>query len=542
MLIGLVWLNGFSQEDMSVDWTVKLAHQSDLFRGLDDYGEKYCFGASDKEITVLNNKDGSVLWTAKYKEMAPKLRKVDEIIPFWDSQTLFLFDRKLGKDQIACVDVLSGELLWNTDQYQDVSEDNVIYISELEAFTLSLKDQFVMINARTGAELWSTARFKGSVGRYNLVDDGNLVLVNYKPTYLAALFAGFKNQIVKINPKNGDILWENSYMGMAEKKVWTRESLVDIDVRDGKVFLFLNGLQVYDYSSGTNLWSAAYDYTVNVIKAPSGAKKFGVYGAVASPVIDGNDLYMVNFESAKKQKIQKYDLNSGKLLWTGPEIKEAKAIPNMYVANGRVVIQQGGTVEAQAYIETKTKNADGSVTINYEWRLWYPNVKPYGVQAFDTKDGSLVYDSERFKKGITNILVQDKNLMVCSGKALYNLDVVTGSDNYEIPLSDDGIGLATEILEYEGDILVVGEKGVAKHNMSDGKLKSSSKYKKSNYLGIVGRTILLQTANKDVACFDAESCAHKRYNAKKDATAMLSRDGEQAFVWEKKNISMLKTH
>ncbi len=530
------------QEDMKTVWTAKLDHQSDLFRGLDDFGEEYCFGASDKQITVLSNKDGKVLWTAKYKDMAPKLRKVDELIPLWKARTLFLFDRKLGKDQIACVDALSGELLWNTDKYQEVGEDNMIYIPEMHAFAISLKDQFVMVEARSGEELWATSRFKGSVGEYVAMDDGSVVLVNYKPKFLSALFAGFKNQITRIDMKTGDILWENSYMGVAEKKVWTKESLIDIDVRDGKVYLFLNGLQVYDYASGSNLWSAAYDYTVNVIKPPQGAKKFGVYGAVSGPVIAGNDLYIVNFENAKKQKIQKYDLNSGKLLWTSPEIKEAKAIPHMYVANGRVVIQQGGTVEAQAYIEKKERNTDGTYTITREWRLWYPNVKPYGVQAFDTKDGSLVYDSEKFKKGITNILVEDKNLMVCSGKALYNLDLVSGKDNYEIPLKDDGIGLAAEILDYNGDIIVVGEKGVAKHKTSDGSLMASSKFKKAEYKGLVGRTILLRAENADVAAFDLETCSHTRYNAKKGASTMLSKDGEHGFVYEKKTISKLATH
>jgi outer membrane protein assembly factor BamB len=534
---------GKAQEDMVAAWTAKLDHKSDMFAGLDDTGEEnYCFGASDKAVTVLNNKDGSVLWAGKYKDLTPKLKKIDEIIPMWGAQVLFLFDRKTGKDQIACLDVLTGKLLWNTDQYQKVSEDNVIYIREMDAFALSLKDKLVMVKARTGEELWATTQFKGAIGKYLMMDDGSLVMVNFKPTFLAAMFVGFKNQIIKIDSKNGDVLWESSYLGMAEKKVISKESLVGLDSHDGKIFLFINGLQVYDYQTGANLWSAAYDFTVNCVKAPPDSKKFGVYGAVADPVIQGNDLYIVKFESAKKQKIQKFDLNSGKLLWTSPEIKEAKAIPNMYVAHGRVVIQQGGAVEAQALIKRKEKNADGSFTITTIKRIWHPNVKPYGIQSFDSKDGSLVYDSERFKKGITNCLVEGKNLIVCSGKALYSLDLVSGKDNYEMQLGDDGIGKASIILEHKGDVLVVGEKGVAKHKTADGKLVASSKYKKADFAILIGRTLLVETEKADIAAFDTETVSHRRYNAKKDAQSMLARDGEHVFVYEKKNISKLKTH
>ncbi len=37
--------------------------------------------------------------------------------------------------------------------------------------------------------------------------DHTLTMVNFKPTALEALFAGFKNQIARINLKNGEILW-----------------------------------------------------------------------------------------------------------------------------------------------------------------------------------------------------------------------------------------------------------------------------------------------------------------------------------------------
>src|SRR5690606_3047982 len=139
----------------------------------------------------------------------------------------------------------------------------------------------------------------------------------------------------------------------------------------------------------------SFDYTPGkVVGAPLGAQKFGVYGAVADPVIVGDDLYVLDMSNKRNQYVKKYDRNSGKLLWTSPEIKDARAIPGMYVVGGHVVLQIGGNVEAQAFIVRR--DADGN-TIR-EARVWHPNVKPNGVQAFNTSDGSLAWQSERFKK------------------------------------------------------------------------------------------------------------------------------------------------
>ena len=46
-----------------------------------------------------------------------------------------------------------------------------------------------------------------------------------------------------------------------EKKVITKEKLVKLKVEDDKVFLYMNGIQVFDYADGKPLWAAVYDQT-----------------------------------------------------------------------------------------------------------------------------------------------------------------------------------------------------------------------------------------------------------------------------------------
>ena len=140
MIVALMFFSAIAQEDMPTVWATKLGHKI-IYHGTDlsDEAESYSFAASEKEITIFKNADGKTIWTKAFKELAPKLRKIDELIPFWESNVIFLFDRKTGKDQIACVDMETGKLLWNTDKYQKVTEDVVIYIPEEEAFAISLK-------------------------------------------------------------------------------------------------------------------------------------------------------------------------------------------------------------------------------------------------------------------------------------------------------------------------------------------------------------------------------------------------------------------
>jgi hypothetical protein len=464
------------------------------------------------------------------------------LIPLWESNMIFLFDRKMGKDQMACIDMESGTFLWGTDKYQDISDDNVMYITEDDAFALSLKNQLVYVKAHTGEELWSTSKFKGVVGKYIWGSDGYMVMVNFVPSSLGALFSGFKNQIAKINLKNGDIVWEANYIGRADRKVISREFIYDLNRQDDKVVLTLNGIQVYDYATGKNLWSAAFDYTPDGLAGrPGGAKKFGVYGGVAEPVRVGNDLYVLDMSNRRNQYIKKYDANTGTLKWTSPEIKEAKAIPNMYVIGDKIVLQIGGTVEAQAYIYKRNTNADGSVTITEEWRIWHPNIRPCGVQAFNTSDGKQAWDSERFRKGITNMIENGDQVVVCSGKALYSMNVSNGAENYEVPVAKGGVGNAELVQTYKDMVVVVGEKGVSTFKISNGDLVNSGKYKSSAYEDRVGNILVMKTTGADIAAFNLDTCNYLEFKARKGASTTLSTEGDFVYVYENKTVSKVKT-
>ncbi len=532
LIFGSFALN--AQEEMEVAWTKSYDHKGErVGTGLEGEGE-VSYTSDSKTMTVFNTSDGSVVWSKDFKDLAPKLRKVDELIPFWKSGCVFLFEKKGGKDQIVVIDLKKGEMLWNTEKYKNLTRDNVIYIKETDAFLLSLEDRIIYIHARTGEEVWESTAFVGSVGAWD-IRDGYMTAMNILPTGLSALFKGFKNQIAKIDLSNGDIVWTNEYIGFAARKVITKERIFDLKITENKVVITLNGLQVYDFNTGAQLWSAAYPETPKVIGAPAGAKAFGVYGAIADPLRVGDDIYIIEMNKKSDQKIKKYDVHTGKLLWTSPEIKNAKALPNLYVVEDRVIVQIGGVVETQAYIRRKTQ--DGW---EEEWIVDYVNVKPNGLQAFSTEDGSLVWASEKFKKGITNAFVDNDILYVSSGKSIYSMNYKDGAVNFEEDVKNGGVGNAVKILPYKDKIVVVGEKGISTFAMKDGSLLNANKYKKAAVSEQEDNILLMVTPKNDFAAFNLEDCSYREYNAKKNSQQSLSEDGRFVWVYEKKDVTKLK--
>lgn len=547
-------LSTYAQDDMGMVWENKLEHKIES-HGTGTEGRGYSYAASAKEVSVFDNKTGKVLWIKRFKDVAPKLRKVDEIIPLWESDALLLFDKKAGKDQVACIDIKSGNLLWNSERFQlsasfasafvgsqnETTEfaDLFVDIPEENGFIVAMKKEMIFVDAKTGKERWSTEKFKGVVGSY-IYKDGFIYGINFVPGGLGALFTGMKNQVVKMNMSNGDVVWEQAYIGRAERKVITREFLFDLDLKDDMLVLRMNGIQTYDIKTGAKLWAAAFDFTADkIVGKPAGTQKFGVYGAVAEPIFHGDDVYVLDMSSKKSQYLKKYDKNTGKLLWTSAEIKAARAIPSMGISGDKVVLQIGGVVEAQAYIRKKVKSGDTYTWVT-ERKVWYPEVKRFGLQAFNTSDGALAWDSERFKKGITNSFTIEGNVIVSSGKSLYSIKAADGNVNYEIALKDDGIGTGEGLELYNDKAVIIGKKGISTHNISDGKLVASNKYKKSFLEDYKGDYLIMKTDGADIACFDLKDCSFKQFKARKGASTILSTKAEYVYVYENKVVTKLK--
>ncbi len=473
-----------------------------------DSDGQYIIGTDDNSSSVLDA-DGKVIWSGDYKKITTnKTNNSEYQYVIWKDKGgyLFLFDkRSFGADRVAVLDLANGKELWNSELYQDLIPkgtkalegtdqgelETVKYIGELDAFLISQKNSVILVKANTGEKVWETNRFKGGVGKYVYDSKRNeIIMVNFKPTALGALFSGFKNQLVRINAANGDVVWDATFTGTIEKELVTRRAIIDLWVKGDKIFLYLDGLNVYDYKTGQKLWNATYENDMNKGGGLGGFLGGGqkeIYRTLADPLFTDNAVYLVLLGTRDKTKyVEKHDLASGKLLWASEKITGAFCMPNIYKAGNKIMLQIGGKVQVQEY----KKEGDQMVAKIY-WE--YKNQKN-GVLALDDATGVTAWRSEKFDKRITDLILDgDKTVFVGDGDEFYGYDIASGKQLFDVKHNDANVGKASDVIDFGDRVVVLSEKGLAAYNKKDGsRAYASDKIKGVDYFYHIGDNYFLR--------------------------------------------------
>ena len=462
-------------------WESEFSNKADRL-ALTNQDGSLIIGTDDNSASVLDT-EGKERWSGDYKKLSTNKLNSSEfqyVIRGEQGGFLFLFDaRKLGKDKIAVLDLATGKELWNSEEYQDLLNkdehaadiETVKYINELDAFIITQKGGIDLVKAKTGEKVWSTATFKGSVGKYIYdKEHKEILMLNYKPTGVAAFFSGFKNQLMRINALNGQVIWETEFRGTVEKKLITREPLVDLTIKDNTLFLWLDGLQAYELTSGKKLWDVAYENDISKTSKPilgfGGHGKKGIYGALADPVYTKDAVYLVVFGSGKSKYVEKHDIHNGKLLWTSEKITGAYSMPHIYLASGKVMVQIGGKVEVQ---EISTHRTSNGTETEYKIKMDYEGSSKNGVLALNDNDGQTTWRSEKFDKRITDLILhEEKTVFVGDGDEFYSYDIASGKQLFDVKHSDAKIGKVIDVIDFGGDVVVLSENGLASYSKATG--------------------------------------------------------------------------
>lgn len=462
-------------------------------------------GTDDNSASVLD-KDGKVIWSGDYKKLTTNNTNKSEYqyTQFKvNGGYLFLFDeRKMGTDRVACLDIKTGKELWSSEAYQNLIPkgtkaeegldqgelETVKYIDELDAFFISQKGSVIMVNAKTGEKIWETNRFKGGVGKYIYDAKRNeIIMVNFKPTAFGALFAGFKNQLVKLNASNGDVLWDATFLGTIEKELVTRRAIIDLWIKGDKLFMYLDGLQVYNMDNGQKLWSATYEndmdggsggFGTGLLK---GNKRSKMYKTLAQPLFTDNAVYLVMLGTRDRTKyVEKHDLESGKLLWASEKITGALCMPHIYKIGNQILVQVGGKIEVQElrYEEVASGLSAGMALAGYGGgtaKQWVPYIfwdyknQKNSVLCLDDALGKTNWRSEKFDKRITDFVIHDdKTLFVGDGDEFYGYDIAAGTQLFDVKHNDANVGKATDVIDFGENVVVLSEKGLAAYRKKDG--------------------------------------------------------------------------
>ncbi len=492
---------------------------------LSDGDGNFIIGTDDNSATVLNA-DGKIIWSGDYKKLTTNKTNTSEYqYTIWKEGKkggyLFLFDaRKLGSDRVAVIDLATGKELWNSELYQDlIPKDNrgaegtddgeldtVKYISELDAFLISQRNSIILVKAPTGEKIWETNRFKGGVGKYVYDAKRNeIIMVNYKPTALGALFSGFKNQLVRINAANGDVLWDATFTGTIEKELVTRRAIIDLWIKGDKIFMYLDGMNVYDYNTGQKIWSVNYETDMQGANGGlfSGGKRSKIYRTLADPLFTEDAVYLVILGTRDRTKyVEKHDLNSGKLLWASEKITGALSMPNIYKANDKIMLQVGGKVQVQEWRleESGGYGGFGAAGFGGTTKHWVPYIywdykaQKNSVLCLDDKTGQTAWRSERFDKRITDLILDNnKTVFVGDGDEFYGYDIASGKQLFDVKHNDARVGKAADVIDFDDKVVVLSEKGLAAYFKKDGsRAYASEKIKGVDFFYHIGDNYFLR--------------------------------------------------
>ncbi|MBK7856684.1 MAG: PQQ-binding-like beta-propeller repeat protein [Bacteroidetes bacterium] len=475
-----------SAQEFPVSWESEFESRASVLSVVSDDG-KYVLGTDKDEMTLLDE-NGKLVYNGRYKEITGKegVNKPEMQYVYFDAGLLFLFDKKMGKDRMAVVDVKTGKNLWNSNEYQNITDDNMEYVAELDAFFFSQKDVTTLVNARTGEKIWQTDKFKGSIGAHLYLKESNdIIMINFKPNQLSALFSCFQNQVARINAKTGEAKWSKKHFGFVEKEVVTRKPIVTLYVKNDKIYVQLDGLQVFDFATGKELWKAVYETDMDTRRGfwnrgPHGGKVLdgGIYGAIAPPLYTKDAVYVVmGGERQKVKYVQKHDIETGKLVWESEKITGASAMPHLYENNGKIIAQIGGLINKQTIERKVVKTQTTEEIITYR-NSEYEFLGGYGILALDPASGNKAWRSEKFDKRISDLIFDGTMLYAGGGDEFYGFDVATGEMKINVDHSKNKVGKTMWAFDNGESVALVCDKGMAAYSKKDGnKLYNSDKFR-----------------------------------------------------------------
>lgn len=549
---------------------------------------QYIIGTDDNSATVIDE-NGKTIWSGDYKKLTTnKTNNSEYQYTIWKEKGgyLFLFDkRSLGTDRVAVLDLITGKELWNSELYQDLIPkggtkteegsdqgelETVKYIYELDSFLISQRNSVILVKANTGEKVWETNRFKGGVGKYVYDAKRNeIIMVNFKPTALGALFSGFKNQLVRINAVNGDVVWDATFRGTIEKELVTRRAIIDLWIKGDKIFMYLDGMNVYDYNTGQKLWEATYENDMGGSNGGlfSGGKRSKIYRTLADPLFTEDAVYLVMLGTRDRTKyVEKHDLASGKLLWASEKITGAFCMPNIYKTGDKIMVQVGGKVQVQEYrLEEVSSGLSAGMALGGfgggSAKQWVPYIywdykaQKNSVIALDDKTGTTAWRSEKFDKRITDLIIDNnKTVFVGDGDEFYGYDIASGNQLFDVKHNDAKVGKATDVIDFGDRVVVLSEKGLASYNKKDGtRAYASDKIKGVDYFYHIGDNYFLRDQRNskniiygiDMTNGDTKGSVQskgKGGSPKYGAGIDITSDGEYIFAFKGKKVEKIKVN
>ncbi len=316
-------------------------------------------------------------------------------------------------------------------------------VPELDALIFKTLDGLSLINLENGEVMWVNKDFKGGLAEVMYDEVSNsLVAVNRDDDAFALEGLQFNKQLMRIDAKTGNTIWESEYDGNIREKldgvgIWA-DRTIDIRLVEGNIMINFLNVEVYDFETGEKRWqtSTGSDRMLDLV-----APEAQIMNLFAFPEIHNGQLFRVSHENVGLTGvdvvIEAYDYNSGELLWKTDKISRSKPINDMIVADGKLV----ASTEASE-----------------------------GIIAFDISNGEKLWNYKKFgKNGVQFKMQRFSGSVLAAGSGnVVSLDIENGEPMYAISSSDNGLGDLKDFSVIDNNLIVSGSNGFGSFALSDG--------------------------------------------------------------------------
>jgi outer membrane protein assembly factor BamB len=371
--------------------------------------------------------------------------KLDKDIRFYQSTELGVVIAGTEKSLYAVNDE-SGEILWRRKD-TSLDETDVAPVPGTDLLLLSFeksdKARIEAVDVLTGDTIWRSEKIKGAVTQISVDPANNLLAVVLAKDAKNRARDGFKRHplLHVLDLGSGDELWKYE-VGEVEMMParWPDDSGKEVEYTldnyyppvfvDGRLYVFYEGVTSFDARTGKE--RLREKYRVN---------EDGLALTEAEPIFSEGFIYV-----SGHGRVRAISRQTGDTEW---EAKDLGLTPEMILAGDVLYVRTGGQL---------TRLKDGETIERGS----------YGVSAIDTRSGKVLWRYKGADKGITNLLLPDRNTVAVADRDdLIFLNASNGKRLSRVShkIEHPSFGLINE----RGDIVIGGQSEIAAFESSRGR-------------------------------------------------------------------------
>ena len=363
--------------------------------------------------------------------------KLDKEIRFYQPTEMGVVIAGTEKSLYA-IDGSSGDVLWRRKD-TSLDETDVAPVPGTDLLLVSLekgdKARIEALDVLTGDSIWRSEKIKGAVMQTSVDTENNLLAVVLAKDAKNRARDGFKRHplIHVLDLATGDELWKYE-VGEVEMMParWPDDSGKEVDYTldnyyppafvDGRLYVFYEGVTSFDARTGKE--RLREKYRVN---------EEGLALTEAEPIFTEGFIYV-----SGHGRVRGIARQTGDTEW---EAKDLGLTPEMILVGDVLYVRTGGQF---------TRLKDGETIERGS----------YGVSAIDTRSGKVLWRYKGADKGITNLLLPDRNTIAIADRDdLILLDATNGKRMLRVSHQIERVSFG--LLNESGDIVIGGQSEIA---------------------------------------------------------------------------------